>query len=90
VDVIALALQEQLQGDQGLVVGHEAGQQQHRMAVAARRLQQQRQRGRQQRHFEQGARFQHRVQCAGLADVRMANDRVALRQALRPGCRPYR
>jgi hypothetical protein len=78
MDVVTLALQEELQRDQGFFVGHETRQQQHRMAVAARRLHQQRQRSRQQRHFEQGARLQQRGQGMRRPDVGMADNGTAI------------
>ena len=73
---IAAVLQVPLQREQRRLVAHEAGQQQHRMAVAARRGHQRRQHRRQRRQLEQRAPLRHRMK-----DVRRAAVRVSLGHA---------
>ena len=56
-------------GNQRLLVGHEARQQQHRVAVTLRRARQPRQTPRQRRHLDERPRLDDLVQQAGPADV---------------------
>jgi len=67
--LVAAVLEEQLQHDHRALVGHESRQQQHRVAVAARRKAEQRQRPRQRRHLDEDPRLEQLVQQVGLADV---------------------
>jgi len=73
LNLVAAVLQVELEHDQSALVGHEAGQQQHRVAVAARRAGQHREVPRQRCCLEHGARLDHLVQQAGLADVGLSS-----------------
>jgi len=66
---VAAVLQEQLEHDQRRLVRHESRQQQHRVAVAARRPGEDGQVPRQRSHLEQGARLDQLVPQQRLADV---------------------
>jgi hypothetical protein len=74
LDLIAAGLEEDLQPDERLLVAHEAGQQQHRMTVAARRGHQHRQRPGQQRSLAQRADLHRGEQRAGRAGVGVAGN----------------
>ena len=77
--VVAAAAQEEFQREQRDLVGHEAGQQQHRVAVAARRQHQSRHRIRQESHLEQRPPLGQRVQQMRFPLVRMARIHGLLR-----------
>ena len=69
LDLVATVLQEELQHDHRRLVRHESGQQQHRVAVAARRLREQGQIPGQRGQLEKDARLDELVNQAGLAYV---------------------
>jgi len=64
---IAAAAQEDLQRHQRALGTHEAGQQQHRVAITARRVHQQRQGIGQRRDLQERPGFEHRAEQAGFA-----------------------
>jgi len=76
LDLVAAVLQKELEHDQRALVRHEAGQQQHRVAVAARRSGEHRKVPRQRCHLEQGTRLDDLVQQAGLADVGLSSSHL--------------
>ena len=69
LDLVAAALQEELERDHRRLVGHEAGEEQHRVAVAARRAREQRQVPRERGRLEQPPAFGQLVDQVGLAHV---------------------
>jgi len=71
--LVAAVLEEELEHDERALVRHEAGKQQDRVPVAARRAGEQRQRAGQRRGLEERARLDQLVQQSRLADVGFAD-----------------
>jgi hypothetical protein len=69
LDFVAAVLQKELQHDHRRLIRHEARQQEHGVAVAARRAREQRQMPRQRGQLEDAARLHELVQQARLANV---------------------
>jgi len=86
LDLVSALAEEPLQHEQRRLVAHEAGQQQHRMAVAARGRGEQRQRPRQQGHLQQRARLDRLEQRMGAARMAVAAGCVGPRGGGAPDC----
>jgi hypothetical protein len=84
LDFVAAVLQEELQRDHRHLVGHEPWQQQHGMAIPARRPCEQREVPGQARQLEQRAPLEELVKQPGLADVGLSDghrDHCRMRRA---------
>jgi hypothetical protein len=72
LDLVAAALEEELEGDERHLVRHESRQEQHGVAVAAARAREDREAPGKRGHLEERARLHELVDEAGLADVSMS------------------
>jgi len=70
--LVAAALQEELERHERHLVGHEARQQQDRVAVPPRRTRERRQACGERHHLQEGAGLEELVEEAGLSDVRVS------------------